>query len=134
MESKMWYSFHLDEKRRYPRISITLPFEYRNPGNSSPQAGLVSNLSETGKLIYSVTDIPIGSEFKTEVFFPNGFEFDGFRVIAKAVWKDIHFETDWYGYKCGLQFLQMLEEDRWKLLNLLVSPQLFGEVFSRKKF
>jgi len=75
-------------------------------------------------LIYSIKDIPIGSEFKTVVFFSNGFEFDGFRVIAKAIWKDPHLEAGWKGYKYGLQFVHILEEDRRKLLNLLGSTLL----------
>jgi len=121
----MGYPFDFSERRKYPRVSITLPFEYRESDSSSPEGGLVSNLSEIGMLIYSIKDIPIGSEFKIVVFFSNGFEFDGFRVNAKAIWKDRHFETDWKGYKCGLQFLQIPEEDRWKLLNLLGSHILF---------
>jgi c-di-GMP-binding flagellar brake protein YcgR len=125
-ESKMEHPFHFNERRKYPRVSINLPLEYRESDNSSPEGGLVSNLSETGMLVYSIKDIPISSEFKTVVFFSNGFEFDGFRVNAKAIWKDLHFETGWKGYKYGLQFVQILEEDRWKLLNLLGSHLLFG--------
>ena len=121
----MEYPFHFSDRRKCPRVSINLPLEYRESDNSSSEGALVSNLSETGMLIYSIKDIPIGSEFKIVVFFSNGFEFDGFRVNAKAIWKDRHFETDWKGYKYGLQFLQILEEDRWKLLNLLGSHILF---------
>ena len=121
----MEYPFHFSDRRQYPRVSINLPLEYRESDNSSSEGALVSNLSETGMLIYSIKDIPIDSEFKTMVFFSNGFEFDGFRVNAKAIWKDLYFETDWKGYKYGLQFLQILEEDRWKLLNLLGSRILF---------
>jgi len=121
----MEHPFHFSDRRQYPRVSINLPLEYRESDNSSSEGALVSNLSETGMLIYSIKDIPIDSEFKTMVFFSNGFEFDGFRVNAKAIWKDLYFETDWKGYKYGLQFLQILEEDRWKLLNLLGSRILF---------
>ena len=120
----MEYPFHFSDRRQYPRVSINLPLEYRESDNSSSEGALVSNLSETGMLIYSIKDIPIGSEFKTVVFFSNGFKFDGFRVIAKAIWKDLHLERGWKGYKCGLQFVQILEEDRWKLLNLLGSTLL----------
>ena len=121
----MEHPFHFSDRRQYPRVSINLPLEYRESDNSSSEGALVSNLSETGMLIYSIKDIPIDSKFKTMVFFSNGFEFDGFRVNAKAIWKDLYFETDWKGYKYGLQFLQILEEDRWKLLNLLGSHILF---------
>ncbi len=75
-------------------------------------------------LIYSIKDIPIDSEFRTVVFFSNEFEFDGFGVVAKVIWKDLHFEPDWKGHKYGLQFVQILEEDRQKLLNLIGSALL----------
>ena len=120
----MKHSFHFNERRKYPRVSINLPLEYRESDDSSPEGGVVSNLSEIGMLIYSIKDIPIGSEFKTVVFFSNGFKFDGFRVIARAIWKDFHLETDWKGYKYGLEFVQILEDDHWKLLNLLGSTLL----------
>ena len=123
-ESKMENPFHFNERRRYPRVSINLPLEYRESHNSPPEGGLVSNLSEIGMLIYSIKDIPIDSEFKTVVFFSNEFEFDGFRVIAKVIWKDLHSEIGWKGHKYGLQFVQILEEDRRKLLNLLGSTLL----------
>ncbi len=119
-------AFHLYDRRKYPRVPINLPLEYRESNNSLPEGGLVSNLSELGMLVHSIKDISIGSEFETVIFFSNGFEFDGFRAKAKAVWKDLHFETDWKGYKCGLRFVQILQEDRWKLLNLLRSPLLSG--------
>ena len=128
----MGYPFHFSERRKYLRVSINLPLEYRESDNSSPEGGLVNNLSETGMLIYSIKDIPIGSEFKTMVFFSNGFEFDGFRVNAKVIWKDFHFKTCWKGYKYGLQFVQLLEEDRRKLLNLLGGHSLFEGVSVRK--
>ncbi len=122
----MEHAFHSNDRRKYPRVSINLPLEYRESDNSPPEGGLVSNLSEIGMLVHSIRDIPIGSEFETMVFFSNGFEFDGFRVKAKAIWKDLHFETDWKGYKYGLRFVDILQEDRWKLLNLLRSPSSFG--------
>ncbi len=123
----MQHRSYFNDRRKYPRFSTDLPLEYRESDKPSPEGGLVRNLSEIGMLIYSIRDIPIGPEFKIVVFFPNGFVFDGFGVNAKAVWKDFHYEADWKGYKYGLQFVQILEEDRWKLLNLLGSLVLLRD-------
>ncbi len=123
----MEHPFDFNERRKYPRISIDLPLEYRESRNSAPEGGLVSNVSKTGMLLHSIKDIPIGFQFKTVVFFSNEFKFDGFRGVAKVIWKDHHFEPDWRGYKYGLQFVQMFEEDRRKLLNLLGNPLISGE-------
>ncbi len=111
----------------YAKIN-NLPLEYRQSHNSPPDGGLVSNVSEIGMLLHSIKDIPIGSQFKTVVFFSNEFRFDGFRVVAKVIRKDHHFEPDRKGYKYGLQFVQMFQEDRKKLLNLLGRPLIFDEV------
>ena len=118
----MEHLFDFSERRKYPRVSMNLPLECRQSHNSPPAGGLVSNVSERGMLFHSIKDIPIGSQFKTVVFFSNEFEFDGFRVVAKVIWKDQHFEPDWRGYMYGTQFVQMFEEDRRKLLNLLGIP------------
>ncbi len=122
----MEHAYRFDDRRKYPRVPINLPLEYREADNSPPEGGLVSNLSEIGMLVHSIRDIPIGSEFEAVVFFSNGFEFDGFRVKAQAVWKALHVEEGGKGYKYGLRFAQILQEDHRKLLNLLHSPLLSG--------
>ena len=128
----MNYRFRFNERRKYPRVSVDLPLEFQESDNSPLEGGLVNNLSERGMLIHSIKDIPVGSKFKTVVFFSNEFEFDGFGVIAKVVWKDLHFEPDWKGHKYGLQFVEILEEDHRKLLNLLGSTLLSEGISVRK--
>ncbi len=106
------------ERRRHPRHSITLPLEYWETDDSS-YGGLVSNVSETGLLVHSVKDIPVSSELNIRVFFPDGYRFEGFRVTAKVLWKELHHETDWKIYKYGLEFTDVSEIDRRKLLKLI---------------
>ncbi len=124
----MEHPFDFKERRRYPRVSINLPLEYRQSHNSPPAGGLVSNVSQMGMLIHSIKDIPIGSQFKTMVFFSDEFKLDGFRAVAKVIWKDYHFEPDWKGYKYGLQFIRIFEQDRRKLFNVLGSPSILERV------
>ncbi len=99
---------------------MTLPLEYWETDDPFYGA-LVSNISETGLLIHSVKNIPVGRELNVRVFFPDGYRFEGFRVIAKVLWKKLHHETDWRVYKYGLEFTRISEEDRQKLLKLINS-------------
>jgi hypothetical protein len=55
-----------------------------------------------------------------------------FKVVAKIVWKKSYSKEDskgnqyWGGYRYGLQFVQISEEDRWKL-NILLGGQFETE-------
>jgi hypothetical protein len=50
---------------------------------------------------------------------------DDLKVVAKIVWKKPYRKRDWQGnqywggYQYGLEFIQILAEDRWKLNFLL---------------
>jgi len=52
-----------------------------------------------------------------------GFDFDSFEALAKIVWKDVHIETEWKGYKYGLELVQISQKNRQKLRELLISQQ-----------
>jgi hypothetical protein len=124
---KMDRPAYFEEKRKYPRYSIRLPLEYWQTDDAC-RGGLVVNLSEGGLLIHSLQDMPVGKELNVGIFFPNGYEFDGIRVTGKIVWKDLHYETDWNGYKYGIEFVRISEEDREKLVNLLRGPSILEEM------
>lgn len=106
------------ENRKHPRLYLDLPIEYRLPDLSSAHGGIVVNGSETGFLIYSLKDIPEGTKLNITVLFPRGFQLSNFEVSAEVIWKDRFSEEDWEGYKYGLQFIQINEEDRQKLMHL----------------
>jgi hypothetical protein len=107
------------ERRRYPRFLIDLPLEYQGMDDSCFRGGIVVNASETGFLIESVKDIPIGTELNITVLYLKGFEFANFKVTAKIVWKQPSLKDDWKGYQYGLEFIQILDDDRWRLSLLL---------------
>lgn len=100
------------DRRKYPRFGFDLPIGYRLMNNSKHHGGLVVNMSETGLLIRSIKDIPIGIELKIAVLFPKGFELANFEVLAVVVRKEIHREENWDGYEYGLKFIQISEEYR----------------------
>jgi len=119
------------ERRKRSRHSITLPLEYWETDDSS-YGGLVSNVSESGLLIHSVRDIPVGRELNVRIFFSDGYKFDGFRVTAKILWKQLHHETDWKIYKYGLEFTRIPEGDRRKLVKLINSHLASQKLSVRK--
>ncbi len=107
------------EKRKHPRVYMDLPLEYRPTDTPHVRGALVINASESGLLIHSVRDLPIGTKLNIAVLFPKGFELANFEVLAEIVWKDIHAEVNWEGYHFGLKFIHILEEDYQKLKQLL---------------
>ena len=129
------------DRRKYPRFLIDLPLEYRDVDGSSLRGAMVVNAGEGGFLIESPRDIPIGTELSVTVLYPKGFELANFKVTAKIVWKEPDWREDLKkdrsskGYQYGLEFIQILDEDRWKLSFLLserfASDEIFPNLSSR---
>jgi hypothetical protein len=127
LEERMEKSSENHDRRRYPRSLMDLPLEYRVINAPYAHGGIVVNGSEEGFLIYSVKDMPIGTKLNLVVLFPKGFELTNFEVVAEVVRKDLHWEEDWEGFEYGLKFLQIFEEDREKLKQLLSGLFQAGE-------
>jgi hypothetical protein len=133
--------FRGKDRRKYPRFLIDLPLEYRDVDGSSLRGAMVVNAGEGGFLIESPRDIPIGTELSITVLYPKGFELANFKVTAKIVWKEPYWREDLKkdrsskGYQYGLEFIQILDEDRWKLSFLLserfASDEIFPSLSSR---
>lgn len=109
----------LKEKRKHPRVSVNLPLEYRVSDAPKAQAGMVINASESGLLVHSMKDMPVGTKLNIAVLFPKGFELTNFEVLAEVVWKDVHWQENRPEYEFGLKFIHILEEDHEKLKRLL---------------
>ena len=114
------------DRRKHPRILIDLPLEYRDRDDSCLRGAMVVNAGEGGFLIESPRDIAVGTELSMTVLYPKGFELANFKVTAKIVWKELYWKEDLRrdrsseGYKYGLEFIHILDEDRWKLSLLLI--------------
>ena len=122
------------ERRVHPRFMIDLPLEYRDGDGSCLRGGIVVNASEGGFLIETTRDIPVGTELKVVVLFPNGFELANFKAVAMIVWKKPYQREDWKGVPCregyqyGLECTQISEQDRLKLDLLLNGPYNLEEM------
>jgi hypothetical protein len=128
-------SFNYRERRRHPRIVINLPLEYQEKDDSCLRGGIVVNAGEGGFLIESTRDIPVSTELSITVLFSKGFELANFKAVAKIVRKEPYSKENskgnqyWEGYLYGLEFIQILEEDRSKLNWLLGGRFEFEEIF-----
>ena len=102
---------------------MDLPLEYRVKYDARAHGGIVIDASETGFLIYSIEDIPVGTKLNITVLFPKEYELAIFEVFAEAIRKEFVAEQEifWYqgGYQYGLRIIHILEEDYWKLRKLL---------------
>jgi hypothetical protein len=120
------------ERRKHPRSLVDLPVEYRIKDLPHAHGGLVVNASEGGLLIHSVKDMPLGLKLNIVVMFLTGYELANFQVTAEIIWKDLHVYNRSEGYQYGLRIIQILEEDHWKLKELLNSQFKRGENFGRR--
>ena len=109
----------MQDRRKSQRMILDLPLEYRVMDAPYAHGGLVVNASELGLLVQSVKSLPIGTKLNIAVLFPKGFELANFEVLAEILWKDLHWEEDWEGYQYGLRFLHILDNEYWKLKQLL---------------
>jgi len=109
----------MKDRRKSQRMILDLPLEYRVMDAPYAHGGLMVNASELGLLVQSVKNLSIGAKLNIAVLFPKGFELANFEVLAEILWKDIHWEEDWEGYQYGLRFLQILDNEYWKLKQLL---------------
>jgi hypothetical protein len=107
------------DRRKSPRLTIDLPLEYRLSAGPRPHGGIAVNASEVGLLIRSVRDIPVGTKLNVAVLFPKGFELANFKLLAEIIWKDVHWEENWQGYRYGAKIIKIPEEDRKKLREIL---------------
>jgi hypothetical protein len=124
------------DRRKYPRIVINLPLEYQEKEEDSCLRGaMVVNAGEGGFLIESTRDMPVGTELSITLLFSREFELTNFKAVTKIVRKEPHSKENsngnqvWEGYLYGLEFIQILDEDRWKLNWLLGGRFEFEENF-----
>jgi hypothetical protein len=108
------------ERRKFPRLLVDLPLEYRVMNAPYAQGGIVVNASEEGLLINSIKNMPLGTKLNIAVLFPEEYELANFEVVAEIIRKELHWEEDWEGYQYGLNFIKILERDRHKLKQLLL--------------
>jgi hypothetical protein len=111
------------ERRNTPRFRVRLPFDYsETPGII--EAGLVADISEVGLCIHSVHQIQIGAKLEIRVYLlKEESGFDNIEGTGKVIWRKLHAEAGWEGYKHGLYIMEMAPEDRKRLETYLTVLQ-----------
>jgi c-di-GMP-binding flagellar brake protein YcgR len=113
---------YFKDRRKYPRVHMDLPLEYRAKNDAYAHGAMVIDASEGGFLIYSIEDIPIGTKLEIAVLFSAEYELAKFEAFAEVIRKNDNVEKGEGRYQYGLKFIQILEEDYWKLRKLLSGP------------
>jgi len=109
----------LVERRRHPRISIELPFDYSFFEKGEDHRGILADASEGGLLVHLLEKIDVGSLLRIEILFSRGTELVTIEAISKVVWSDLAARESWAEYRYGLQFLSFYQGDIHKLKMLL---------------
>jgi c-di-GMP-binding flagellar brake protein YcgR len=109
----------LVERRRHPRISIELPFDYSLFEKGEDHRGILADASEGGLLVYLLEKIDVGSLLKIEILLSRGTELVTVEAIVKVVWSDLAARESWAEYQYGFQFLSFYQGDIRKLKMLL---------------
>jgi hypothetical protein len=108
---------HLEDRRKYPRVPLDLPFEYQKECSPRGRGGIVIDASEVGFLIHSTENMLVGTLLKIVVLYPEEYTLAKLAVLAKIVWKKLDAGQKRYLY--GLKFNEILVRDHNKLIGLL---------------
>jgi hypothetical protein len=106
------------ERKRHPRFPLDLPLDHGVPDSPNPYGGIAINGSESGLLIYSLQDMPVGTHLNVAVLFADEFEFTYFDALTKVVRK-VYSGNGQRGYGYGLLFVRISEENFRRLRRLL---------------
>ncbi len=120
--------FDAKEKRKYPRVLINMPLDFKMTEDSNQSTGLVINASEAGLLIQTFKDMPIGKKITVEVSSSKRDTSVKFSATTEILWKDLYIWDDWEAYQYGLKFSHISYGDYLKLKHILSSQSNLEEV------
>ncbi len=110
---------HFENRRKYPRVLLDLPFEYRTEYSPRARGGIVIDACEVGFLIHSTDNMLVGTRLKILVWYAEEYCLAKLPVLARIVWK--RFDKKEKRYLYGLKFNEILGQDHYKLKGLLRS-------------
>lgn len=108
---------NLIEKRRFPRVKINIPVQYKNLKKSGDTStGTISrNLSEAGVCFKTGEFISLACRLVVELTVPNSPK--PIKAISKIAWiKKLPVGEQ---YEMGNQFLEMSKEDKALIVNFV---------------
>jgi hypothetical protein len=122
-------SSHHKERRDHPRIMISLPTHFEIEENGSSYPGLTIDASQSGLLIQTLKEMPVGIKLDIEVFLPKKLRQSRIRAETEIIWKGVGYWEDWEGYEYGLKITHISNEDCTELSRILSDPTCLQEVY-----
>ena len=107
---------------------VSLPLHFQANENGGVYPGLTIDASESGLLIQTLREMPVGIRIDIEVLFPKKLNLANFKAEAEIVWENICNWKDWEGYQYGLKFIQVSKEDYLKLRQILSNISCLKEI------
>lgn len=121
-------SSHPKERRDHPRIIMNFPLNFQMNENGGAYPGVTIDASQSGLLIQTLKEMPVGIRLIIEVLLPKKLKLPKLRVEAEIIWKGISYWEDWEGYEYGLKFTHISNEDYSKLCHILSDPSCLKDV------
>jgi excisionase family DNA binding protein len=106
------------ERRRYPRFPVDFPIDYTLMENGKPDVGSVANASEGGLMVFLNERMDVGTKMIVFVPFILDSESMEIKATCRVVWRDVGVAAGGSRYQYGLQFIDIREEDVYKLRKL----------------
>jgi hypothetical protein len=110
------------EKRKYPRIQITLPVQFKRSEKFESYPGLTIDASESGILIQTLAEMGIGSKISIELLPSEHCDLTNFKCIGEVMWKDDCPWDDFEGYQYGVKFIKVPDKNLVKLADFFSNP------------
>ncbi len=122
-------SSQIKERRDHPRTAINLPahFEIKESGSSYPS--VTSDVSQSGFLIRTLKEMPVGITLDIEVLLPSEFRQSKIRAEAEIIWKGVGYWEDWEGFEYGLKITYISHEDFTELTRILSNASCLREFY-----
>ncbi len=106
---------------------VRLPLHFQVNENEGIYPGLTFDASESGLLIQTLREIPVGIRIDIEVLFPKKLNLANLKAEAEIIWKKAWNWKDWKGYQYGLKFVEVSKEDYLKIRQILSNTYCFKE-------
>ena len=121
-------SSHSKERRKHPRTLVRLPLQFQTNENEGGYPGSTIDASESGLLIQTLKEMPVGIRIDVEILFPKRLHLSNFKAEAEIIWKDIRNYGGREGYQYGLKFIRVSKEDYLKLRRILSNAFCLNEM------
>lgn len=115
------------EKRKHPRTLINLPLYFQVSEGEGAYPGLTLDVSESGLLVQTLKEMPVGIRIDIEVSFPRKLKLSNFRAEAEIIRRDLCHWDDSEGYQYGLKYIHISKGDCSKLRQILSDPARLKE-------